>query len=251
MFTILIFQFEEAIKRDLKQICAGINDIRILEGSMAEELNQIIEMHRIDCFFFCLDQQFEETTKSISALRKRKQYRYTPLFLFSAQFEHLVSAFTHWKTCEFFLLPLTGQRGQVLTELLQHYDTICQKLYPDTPSHFHINTGKCFYNIPYSEILFVESTMKKSLLHTRSGVIYLPIPLYRVQEQLPQSDFLQTHRSFIVNVKNACFVDKTKEPWVITFPQYDKTAFVSRTYREQVRRNIFFDTFAAEKNLLD
>ena len=242
MFTILIFQFEEAIKRDLKEICSGIGYIRILEGSMADELDSLIQEHHIDCFFFCLDTHFDEITHCISTLRKIKKYHYTPLFLFSSKIERLVSAFTHWKTCEFFLLPISDERRTVLANLLRHYDTIHQKIHPDTPAHFRISTGKGVYNIPYAEILFVESTMKKSVIHTRSGMISLPTPLYRVRKLLPETAFIQTHRSFIINLKNACFMDKTKEPWVISFPQYDKAAFVSRSYRKEVLETVFSDT---------
>lgn len=239
MFTILIFQFEEAIKQELKEICSGISQIHILEGSMADELNKLIQEHHIDCFFFCLDQHFDEITQSISTLRQKQQYHYTPLFLFSAKIERLVSTFTHWETCEFFLLPIAKERRKVLADLLQHYESLHHKLHHDTPSHLRISTGKGIYNIPYTEILFVESTMKKSLVHTKSGIISLPAPLYRIRKLLPETDFLQTHRSFIINLKNACFVDKTKEPWVISFPHYDKAAFVSRSYRKEVLLNVF------------
>ncbi len=242
MFTILIFQFEEAIKQELKEICSGIGYIRILEGCMADELNRLIQEHRIDCFFFCLDSHFDEITHSISVLRENTKHHYTPLFLFSSKIERLVSAFTHWKTCEFFLLPISEERRTVLFHLLRHYDTMHQKMYPDAPTHFRFNTGKSIYNIPYAEILFVESAMKKSVVHTRSGMISLPAPLYRVRKLLPETAFIQTHRSFIVNLKNVCFMDKTKEPWVISFPQYDKSAFVSRSYRKEVLETVFSDT---------
>ena len=100
--------------------------------------------------------------------------------------------------------------------------------------HCRISTAKGIYNIPYDDILFVESTLKKSLIHTIHGSITVPIPLYRVREVLSEPLFIQTHRSFIINLKNTSFIDKTKEPWTISFFGSGKTAFVSRSYRKEV-----------------
>ena len=111
---------------------------------------------------------------------------------------------------------------------------------PGEPSSLHcrISTAKGIYNIPYDDILFVESTQKKSVIHTLHGTITVPIPLYRVREVLAEPLFIQTHRSFIINLKNASFIDKTKEPWTISFFGSSKTAFVSRSYRKEVLQMI-------------
>ena len=103
----------------------------------------------------------------------------------------------------------------------------------DSP-HCCISTTKGIYNIPLDEILFIESRQKKSTIHLTSGVLTLPVPLYRLRETLPASDFMQTHRSFIVNLKNIAYIDKTKDTWVIFSFSSDKTAFISRTYRRDV-----------------
>ena len=101
-----------------------------------------------------------------------------------------------------------------------------------------INTAKGIYNIPHSDILFVESGQKKSIIHLAKNTICLPAPLYRIREALLAPYFIQTHRSFIVNIKNVSFVDKTKDPWVISFFGSNKTAFVSRSFKKDVMQTI-------------
>lgn len=100
--------------------------------------------------------------------------------------------------------------------------------------HCLISTAKGIYNIPHKEILFVESEQKKSIIHLTNGSISLPVPLYRIREVLPEPYFLQTHRSFIINLENASFIDKTKDPWVISFFKSNKTAFISRSFKKAV-----------------
>ena len=105
---------------------------------------------------------------------------------------------------------------------------------PPLPSHCHITTTKGIYNIPFEDIFFIECRQKKSLIHTKSEILILPLPLYRMKEALPSAIFLQTHRSFLVNLKNVSHIDKQKDPWTISFFGYEEHAFISRSYRHQV-----------------
>lgn len=104
--------------------------------------------------------------------------------------------------------------------------------------HCRISTAKGIYNIPYKDILFVESGQKKSIIHLTNNTICLPLPLYRIREILPESFFIQTHRSFIVNLKKISYIDKTKDPWVISFFGSKKTAFISRSFKKDVMQVI-------------
>ncbi|MBQ2924878.1 MAG: LytTR family transcriptional regulator [Anaerotignum sp.] len=108
--------------------------------------------------------------------------------------------------------------------------------YDDTvqPSHCYINTSKGIYNIPLSEILFIECYQKKSLAHMKRETLILPIPLYRLKEALPAALFLQTHRSFLVNLQNVSHIDKQKDPWTVFFFDSQECAYISRSFRRQV-----------------
>ena len=55
----------------------------------------------------------------------------------------------------------------------------------------------------------------------------------RLTEQLPADAFLQTHRSFLVNLNHISHIDKSRDPWTISFMGSDKVAFVSRSLRHQ------------------
>lgn len=106
------------------------------------------------------------------------------------------------------------------------------------PPYCRINTAKGIYNIPHNEILFVESGQKKSIIHLANDSICLPIPLYRIRDVLPAPYFVQTHRSFIIHLENVSYIDKTKDPWVISFFGSNKTAFVSRSFKKDVMQII-------------
>lgn len=100
------------------------------------------------------------------------------------------------------------------------------------PLYCRISTQKAIYKIPYQEILFIESEHKKSVIHLSDDTICVPIPLYRILEALPEESFVQTHRSFIVNLKNAASIDKSRNPWAITFFGSEQLAFVGRSFKK-------------------
>ena len=106
------------------------------------------------------------------------------------------------------------------------------------PSHCHITTTKGIYNIPLSEILFIECRQKKSLLHFKQEMLTLPIPLYRLKEALSDTLFQQSHRSFLVNLSNITHIDKQKDPWTVYFFDSQKCAYLSRSFRHHVMKSI-------------
>lgn len=116
----------------------------------------------------------------------------------------------------------------------------------DEPLYCRISTKKAIYKIPHREILFIESEHKKSIIHLSEDTICVPIPLYRIREALPEETFVQTHRSFIVNLKNAAYIDKSRNPWAISFFGTEQLAFVGRSFKKNilqiVRSTLDFDT---------
>ena len=102
------------------------------------------------------------------------------------------------------------------------------------PTHCHITTPKGIYNIPLSEIFFIECYQKKSKLHTSGGILTLPIPLYQLKEILPSAIFLQTHRSFLVNLNRISHINKQSDPWTIFFFGSKENAYISRSHRHQI-----------------
>ena len=63
-------------------------------------------------------------------------------------------------------------------------------------------------------------------------------PLYRILEVLPKETFVQTHRSFIVNLKNASSIDKSQNPWTISFFGSEQLAFVGRSFKDNIMQII-------------
>ena len=121
---------------------------------------------------------------------------------------------------------------------MTEFSVFTQRIDDATPPFCLIQTSQRILSIPLDRILFVESRQKHSIIHLEDLSISLSIPLYRILQELPSEHFLQTHRSFLVNLRKISHIDKHKDPWVVSFTVSDKTAFVSRSFRKDLLRSI-------------
>jgi len=126
---------------------------------------------------------------------------------------------------------LVTQRSIIMTEFSVFYQ---RNNATHTIPFCLIQTPKHILSLHLNKILFIESRQKHSFIHTATETITLASPLYRILSQLPKNTFIQIHRSFIINLENISHIDKSKDPWIVSFHGSEKIAFVSRSFRQQV-----------------
>jgi len=96
---------------------------------------------------------------------------------------------------------------------------------------FFIKVREKLEKIKLSEILYIEADDRYSIIHTISEHKYIVrIPLGELEEKLPSSAFIRTHRSYIIQSKYIQSVnvhDETIQLNQINIP-------LSKTYREKI-----------------
>jgi DNA-binding LytR/AlgR family response regulator len=65
--------------------------------------------------------------------------------------------------------------------------------------HFFVKCGDSLEKIVYGELLYVEAMMNYIVLHTTSRKLIVYLTLKGILAQLPATDFVQVHKSFVVN----------------------------------------------------
>jgi len=65
--------------------------------------------------------------------------------------------------------------------------------------HFFVKCGDSLEKIVYSELLYVEAMMNYVVLHTTGRKLIAYLTLKGMLTQLPAPDFVQVHKSFVVN----------------------------------------------------
>ena len=59
-----------------------------------------------------------------------------------------------------------------------------------------------YLRVPLKEILFIQADGNYSTIYTASHKFIYSVVLKKVQDQLPSSIFLRTHRSYLVNINS-------------------------------------------------
>ena len=233
MFHILVLNLKNQPITQIQALCHQIDDAIIYESISAEDAVAVCIHTHIHCILLIADHEFSCTQKFLRCLRTMPQYSHIPIVILSDQYAHMFHVFPKLVCCEFFLLPLTPEKELSLWKLLCFYQKSFSHLFHFEHQVLQICTAKSICTLPYDEILFIEIVLKKAIFHTKHGDRTFSMPLYKIRESIQSPYLLQTHRSFIVNLSNISYVDKSKSPWELSFFHTREHAYVSRHYKEE------------------
>lgn len=234
MLSILVGFFETSTLDVVDPILKSHPLVVATYATTVDEWNYLLKKQHYDLFLFQISANESNVQNIVNALKENPEHKFKPVYIFCKKIEILVSSYINWHCCECFLLPLSEESKLHFDELLHYHERLYYQILSPQKKHFQVESTKGIHVVPLTQILFVESTMKKSILHLRGEDLHLPYPLYRIRSLLPAENFVQTHRSFIVNVSNISFIDKSNEPWGIFFFDSHKEAYVSRSHQKEL-----------------
>ena len=78
---------------------------------------------------------------------------------------------------------------------------------PDADASFFVKSEKQMRKIYLRDILFVEALENYVSIYTTSGRVLTHSTLKRIGESLPDDQFLQTHKSYIINADRVDLVE--------------------------------------------
>lgn len=234
IFTTLTVFGDKNTLSTLESIIKNYNsNIPILSASTVEEANNISSTHDIHLIVVCIDSNPREATNFIFNIQNNGNFQFVPIIIVSTKIEHLVTAFLHFKFCEYILLPFDKETCSTFSEYIKFFFSVYEKL-EYNKNMLHLDTSRCYHNIPLEKILFVEAVQHKCIIHTSEDSIPVNLPLYKLKKCFPLNLLKQTHRSYLVNLDNIIKIDKTREPWTIHFRNCSLHALISRTYKKDV-----------------
>lgn len=76
------------------------------------------------------------------------------------------------------------------------------------PAYLFIKTEHRIQKVNLSDILFVEGLQNYIALYTTEGRILSLQPLKKIEEQLPQGEFVRVHKSYIVALRHITMIER-------------------------------------------
>lgn len=195
----------------------------VAECENALQLNDILKTHSVDLLFLDIEMPYMSGIELLSSLVN------PPKVIITSAYEQYAIKGYDLDVVDYLLKPISFERFLKATNKV--YDIVMnQNKNIERSDYFYVKTNQKYEKINQKDILYIESVENYVTIQTLDLKIVTHATLKSLLERLPVTMFIQTHKSFIVNIEkiltvqgNTLGVAKYKIP-------------ISRTFKEDVLR---------------
>lgn len=205
-------------------------DYRIIECSTFAEAMQVSKEYSIELFFIDIGLPDGSGMELAKELRKMENYELTWIVFLTTYSEYVLEAFQEIHCYDYIVKPYKPEAALEMARKLTRNASAAVKASESRFLSFRMKD--CVVKINVNDIIFIEVYNKSITVHTKHQKhIIKRISLKELIAMLPSENFLQCHRSYIVNLDYITRINKNNYIWEITFEEYSEKAFVGDTYR--------------------
>lgn len=238
MYNILILEDDLIQLKTLSNIIKQLGDTyNVHEATSIEEAFKISKTEAIDLFYVDINIKDESGLKFALEIRKWERYRLTWIVFVTIYKEYMLAAFKTIHCYDYILKPYNIDNIQKTTRLLMT-ESQAQVAATEVNEKFIIvDVKKIQVKIFIDEIIFVEVYIRNSTIHTVNGSFTIDyLSLKKLSEMINSKNILQSHRSYLVNLKYINKIEKTKDKtaYKIYFYNTKETALLGQSYRKDI-----------------
>lgn len=238
MYNILILEDDLIQLKTLSNIIKQLGDTyHVHETSSIEEAIKISEQEAIDLFYVDINIKNESGLKFALEIRKWERYRLTWIVFVTIYKEYMLTAFKKIHCYDYILKPYNIENIQKTTKLLMT-ESQAQVAATEVYEKFIIvDVKKIQVKIFIDDIIFVEVFIRNSIIHTVNGSFTIDyLSLKKLNEMINSKNIIQSHRSYLVNLKYINKIEKTKDKtaYKIYFYNTKETALLGQRYRKDI-----------------
>ncbi|SNS83118.1 two component transcriptional regulator, LytTR family [Anaerovirgula multivorans] len=237
MLNILVVEDNQVERKNLVRLLKNVNnDVRIYEADTGEEAIKILKEEVIGLFF--LDIELPDTTglKIAEKIRAIPQYELTYMVFITTHVYYQLEAFKQYHCYDFIEKPYKKE------DVVEISDRLIRGITKDTNKEkvvgFEIKN--CILKIALKDILFIESQGRNCIVYTKNSQYTIPnMSMKKALEKIEAPHFMQTHKSYIINLENVHLIEKNeKNSWIVHFKDYTSLAYISDKYKREFSKKI-------------
>ena len=224
---------DEPVAREiLENHLAKIQAVQVVGScKSAIEAFQVINTEKVDLVF--LDINMPE----ISGLSFARSINKNIKVIFTTAYrEYAVDGFD-LQAVDYLLKPISFERLlQAISkyrnenEPTPNYEPV--EIIPERSDYFFVRADRKMVKIDFSAIRFVESLSDYVKIHLNDKTVVTRETISNIESKLPQNDFIRTHRSFIVSIRNI-------ESFTGEYVEMGKNQIpISRSYKKEVLQKL-------------
>ena len=238
MYNILVLEDDCIQLKTLADIIKQSGDMyRVYETTNTVEALKIAQQERIDLFYIDINLKNESGLKFALEIREIERYRLNWIIFVTIYKEYMLSAFKKIHCYDYILKPYNKENIQMITKLLLS-ESSAQVAVTEIREKFIIVPIKNIQvKIFINEIIFVEVFIRTSIIHTINGSFTIDyLSLKKLNSVMEHKNILQSHRSYLVNIKYINKIEKTndKTSYKIYFYNTDETALLGNNYKKGI-----------------
>ena len=198
------------------------------------DLLQEITSLKPDLLFLDIEMPYLKGTDLVRNLEK------PPLVIFTTAYSEFAIEGYELSVFDYLLKPISFERFLKSAEKVKtHFQGLevkeskCQETTDPSPENWlFLKTDKRMERIFFRDILYIEALQNYVIVHTNEGDHISHVSLKGIFERLPKNDFIQVHKSFLVNFDQI----KALEGWQLEVASLKIP--VGRSFRESVGKKL-------------
>ena len=229
--TCIIVDDEPLARQGMEMNIATVSSLTLL-GSFSNALaaNDFIRKERVDLMFLDINMPVMDGISFVKTMRNPPQIIFT-----TAYKEYALDAFD-LAACDYLLKPFSFDRFMIAVDKALERLPGRQSLVVKEPAEnfIFIKTDGKIYKIYHDDLLYAEAQGNYTRIVTATNILLPKMPFSSLEELLPGTLFLRTHRSFIINKSkighiegNRVFINNTEIP-------------IGTNYREMLLKDLGF-----------
>ncbi|KKB54373.1 MAG: LytR/AlgR family response regulator transcription factor [Parabacteroides gordonii] len=213
---------DEPVAREGLQSYVEKVDFLALTGVCEDaiQLNTLLKTEQPDLLFLDIEMPYLSGLDLLATLSN------PPKVIITSAYEQYALKGYELDVTDYLLKPISFER--FLKAVNKVHDLLQKETAPAAEEFLFVKSDKQMKKVFLKDILFIEGLENYICIYTASDKILVHSTMKNIYNSLPESDFIQTHRSFIVNIHHVSLIEGN----ILNIAGHEIP--VARNYRETV-----------------
>lgn len=213
---------DEPVAREGLQSYVEKVDFLALTGVCEDaiQLNTLLKTEQPDLLFLDIEMPYLSGLDLLATLSN------PPKVIITSAYEQYALKGYELDVTDYLLKPISFER--FLKAVNKVHDLLQKETAPAAEEFLFVKSDKQMKKVFLKDILFIEGLENYICIYTASDKILVHSTMKNIYNFLPESDFIQTHRSFIVNIHHVSLIEGN----ILNIAGHEIP--VARNYRETV-----------------
>ena len=213
---------DEPVAREGLQSYVEKVDFLALTGVCEDaiQLNTLLKTEQPDLLFLDIEMPYLSGLDLLATLSN------PPKVIITSAYEQYALKGYELDVTDYLLKPISFER--FLKAANKVHDLLLKETAPAAEEFLFVKSDKQMKKVFLKDILFIEGLENYICIYTASDKILVHSTMKNIYNSLPESDFIQTHRSFIVNIHHVSLIEGN----ILNIAGHEIP--VARNYRETV-----------------